>query len=289
MVLSPVSSIRDISARAEWIEAEAFAQLQLALAPASRAQLRMQVYRHGPAVSLLAAGVDDATVNRTIGLGFEDELDDDLLTAICTAYASAGVPRWLVNWSPEASPREAHGLFARHGAQARTPTAKLWRALDHQGRAVSHSELRTDEIGPESAAVFKATVAEPLGFPSVLEPLITSTLGYEHWHHYLAFDGQEAVAGAAMFVSGQGAWFGLSATLPYARGRGAHKALIARRLHDAVKLGCAWVTAETLPDTPDRPDRSYRNMCRAGMRLLYHRPKYLFGTAPAVGASLTPG
>jgi GNAT superfamily N-acetyltransferase len=278
-----VSSIREISARVEGIEAEAFAQLLLALGPAVRAQLRMQVYRHGTAVSLLAAGADEATVNCTIGLGFEHELDDDRLAAICTAYVSAGIPRWLVSWSPEASPREAGELFARHGGRARTPTAKLWRSLDHELRSVSHSALpkghpRVDEIGSESAAAFQTTVAQSLGFPAILEPLTASTVGHEHWHHYLAFDGQDAVAGAAMFVLGEGAWLGLSATLPHARGRGAHKMLIARRLYDAMKLGCTWVTAETFPDMPDQPNRSYQNMCRAGMRLLYHRPKYLFGT-----------
>lgn len=157
----------------------------------------------------------------------------------------------------------------------------MWGSVDGEPRPVAHPELRIAAVEAESAAAFQAIVAPSLAIPDILAPLAASTIGHEHWHHYLVLDGEHAVAGAAMFVSGRGAWLGLGATLPTARGRGAQSLLIARRLRDAVKLGCTWATAETLPDTPENPNPSYRNMSRAGMRPLYHRPKYLFGGASA--------
>lgn len=263
------------------MEAEVFAQLQLALPRDLKTQLGMLALRRGPAVSLLTPGADVATVNRTIGLGFDSEMDDAALSSICAEYASAGVPRWLLQWSPEASPRQADELFARHGGRPKTPVAKMWGSLDNEPPPASCGVLRIEEIGRENAALFRAVVAPSLGFPDIIAPLAGSTIGHHAWHHYLVFDGVEAIAGAAMFHTDRGAWLGLAATLPHARGRGAQKVLIARRLREAHELGCKWATAETMPDTAEHPNPSYRNMLRAGMRLLYHQAKYVFGDAPA--------
>lgn len=161
-----------------------------------------------------------------------------------------------------------------------TPTVKLWGSLQDALPSFDQTELRVVEIGPGDAATFEETVAEPLGMPRVMAPGIRSTLGKERWHFYLVLDGARPIAGAAMFVHGEGAWFGLSATTPSERRRGAQTALLTRRLRDAATLGCAWVSADTQPDTLVLPNPSYRNMLRLGMTVLYYRPKYLFATAP---------
>lgn len=245
----------------------------------------IQVRRYGSAVSLLTPGADVASVNRTIGLGFESELTDEQLAAIAATYATAGIARWLVDWSPHALPRAADTLFARHGGRAMTPTVKLWRSISGAPPTAGETELRVVEIGAESAATFEATVAEPLGVPLAVAPGIRSTVGHEQWHFYLVLDGARPIAGAAMFILGEGAWLGLSATATSERGRGAQTALLTRRLQDAKRLGCAWVSADTQPETADRPNPSYRNMCRAGIEVLYYRPKYLFEAGKRTGAA----
>jgi GNAT superfamily N-acetyltransferase len=105
---------------------------------------------------------------------------------------------------------------------------------------------------------------------------VCSTAGHDGWHLYLAVDAGAPIAGALMFVQGDGVWLGMGATLPEARRRGAQSALIAHRLREAARLNCRWATAETTLDTPERPNPSYRNMIRVGMQVLYHRAKYLF-------------
>ena len=260
----------------ERIEAEAWAQLHLGLPPDFRSRMGIEVRRYGSAVSLLTRGADVASGNRTIGLGFDTELTDEQLVTIAATYAAAGIPRWLVEWSPDARPPNAVDLFARHGGRAMTPTVKLWQSIPGVLPTARETELRVVEIGADAAATFEAIVAEPLGVPPAVAPGIRSTVGHEQWHFYLALDGARPIAGAAMFVLEDGAWLGLSATTASERGRGAQTALLSRRLHDARTLGCAWVTADTQPETADRPNPSYRNMCRAGMSVLYHRPKYLF-------------
>lgn len=270
----------DLAAEVELIEAEAWAQLHLALPPALRAELRCEIKRHGPALSVRTARADAPSGNQTIGLGFEPELAEHQLSEIIAWHATGGIKRWLLQWSPEARPRAAEAWFARYGARAMTPTVKLWRTLAHGTPAVDGSTLTIVEIGTTDAVIFEDTVAEPLGILHTMAPVVRSTVGHEHWHFYLALDDTRPIAGAAMFVRGEGAWLGLSATRPSDRNRGAQTALLARRLHDAAALGCAWVSADTQPDTAARPNPSYRNMRRAGMDILYSRPKYLFEADP---------
>lgn len=100
---------------------------------------------------------DVPSVNRTIGLGFETELTGEQLAAIAATYAAAGIPRWLVDWSPHAMPRAADSLFARHGGRAMTPTVKLWRPMRGDLPTVGETELRVVEIGADAAATFEAT------------------------------------------------------------------------------------------------------------------------------------
>jgi GNAT superfamily N-acetyltransferase len=274
--------MHDVAAPAERIEAEAFARLQLALPPDLKAQIGSRVVRRGSAASLITPGADEATVNRTIALGFDSELDDATLSALCADYRAAGAARWIVQWSPHALPREERELFARHGGHPKTPTAKMWGSLKEMPASTSLSELEVEEVGREHADFFEAVVAPALGMLAIVAPLTSSTIGHDQWHHYVAFDGETPIAGAVMFALDRGAYLGLAATLPEARGRGAQQLLLARRMRDARKLGCEWVTAGTTPDTESHPNTSYRNMLRAGMRLLYHQPKYLFGSPPAM-------
>jgi hypothetical protein len=271
-------SLAHVAAAIEHVEAEAWAQLHLALPAALRRQLRCDVERYGAALSVRTPGADAPSGNRTVGLGFDNELTERQLSEIIAWYAAAGIGRWLLEWSPEARPRAAETWFVARGGRAMTPTLKLWRTLETRVPTVEQTPLAVIEITAADVQTFEETVAEPLGVPRIMAPVVRSTVGHEDWHFYLVRDGARPIAGAAMFLQGEGAWFGLSATLPTERGRGAQTALLARRLRDAAALGCVWVSADTQPETTARPNPSYRNMRRAGMDILYSRPKYLFET-----------
>jgi hypothetical protein len=268
-----------MAAAVEFIEAEAWAQLQLALPAELRIRLGVQVRRHGRAVSLLAPGADVPAINRTFGLGFEQPLTPGQLDGIITDYAAAATKRWMLLWCPSAMPSSADEMIVARGARAVTPLLKMWRATDDTVVVTQPTTCTVVEIGVDDAPTFEAVVAEPLGVPPDVGPGIRSTVGHPGWHYYLALDGARPIAGAAMYVRGDGAWFGFGATNVADRGRGAQTALLSRRLRDAATLGCEWISAETYPDTAERPNPSYRNMVRMGMRVLYRRTSYLFETA----------
>jgi GNAT superfamily N-acetyltransferase len=147
--------------------------------------------------------------------------------------------------------------------------AKLYRRPDSD--SVSMTTLSIVVIGAEDAESYGRTVATGHGDPPELAAAHAATVGRAHWRHYLALDGDRPVAGASLFWNAGVAWCGFSATLPEARGRGAHGALLARRIADAALLECKWVVCETAEDRPGRPNPAYRNMRRAGFELAYHR------------------
>ena len=285
MLRDPVS-LAAVAAEVEHIEAEAWAQLHAALPAALRAQLGCEIRRYGGGLAVRTPGADVPSGNRTVGLGLESALTERQLSEVIAWYAAAGIRRWLLVWSPEARPHDAETWFADRGGRARTPTLKLWRMVEPGLPSLDRTTYAVVEVDAADAHTFEATVAEALGVPAVMAPVVRSTIGHRDWHFYLVRDGKRPIAGAAMFVHGRGAWLGLSATIPSERGRGAQTALLARRLRDATTFGCAWVSADTQPETAAQPNPSYRNMRRAGMDVLYSRSKYLFETIRADDESI---
>jgi GNAT superfamily N-acetyltransferase len=267
------------SAPIEFLEAEAWAQRVEALPAQLKERLGTRVRRFGRAVALATPGADAAAINRILGLGFDRPLDDALLAHVNAFYRETGVPRWVVECSPRATIRGGAQTLIAQGGVLRTPTVKLVGEIANITPFSSTGGVSVAEVDPKAADIFRSIVAAAYAMPEMVEQDLVSTLGHSGWHYYVAFDDGQPIAGAAMYVERDAAWFGLAGTSSDARNRGAQTALIARRAADARKLGCSWATAETWPDTADRPNPSYRNMLRAGFTVAYFRDKYVFERA----------
>lgn len=260
------------SADVEFLEAEAWAQMHAAWA--AEAPGATKVKRWGRATGLLTPGVDAVAVNRTIGLGCDEPLDRRRLAEVREFYRAEGRTPWFVEWSPSAQSTEPT-LLESLGGERRSEQAKLFAALGDTRPVSGDSALEVVTVSPEARASFRDLVAPLLGIPEAGRAGIVAPVGQRGWHYYLAYSEGTAIAGGAMFSDGQGAWFGLSATMPTHRNRGAQTALLSARIRQARDLGCEWVSAETHPTSaPANP--SLRNMARAGMHVLYHRPFYRF-------------
>lgn len=268
---------RDAVRRIEQIEGAAWADLQTAAPAEFRDRLGIRVWREHGGVALIAFRTDTPAINRALGFGFDEPFTPALLDELTERYRAAGCKRFLLQWSPAASPAstsrelEARGFvkvssMARMVADLRSPT---------RAPAPANRELRVEEIGPAERSRFEGIVAEPLGVPAGMRTGISSTMGLPGWRHYFALDDDRPIAAAALYVQGEHAWLGIGATVATERCRGAQSALLARRLSDAAGLGCSWASAETVVQTADRPNGSLRNMLRAGMRQLYERPNYM--------------
>ena len=267
--------MKAMAAAIEAIEAEAWAQLHAAIPTVYRAAIGSVARHYGPALSLVTPGVDEAALNRTIGLGFETPLDAAWLASINAAYLAAGCKRWMVEWAPDGSPSDGVELITAAGATERSPTLKLYGDLHSSVTPRTQSDHTIEEIHASRRELFRSKIADALGTTDEMMPVIGGTLGKQGWHHYLAFREERAVAGALMFVQGSGAWLGFGGTVLGERNRGAQSALIARRLADARKLGCKWVTAETGHGTLTETGASLRNLERAGVTMAYLRRRFL--------------
>ena len=270
------------SAPIEFLEAEAWTQRVETLPAEVKERLGTRARRFGRAVALATPGADAAAVNRAVGFGLERPLDASLLADLTAFYRESGVPRWLVECAPDATIVGGRETLMGQGGVLRTPTVKFFGELRNTATDGRAANLSVFEVDREAANSFREIVGEAYGMPELVKADLVSTLGLSGWHYYMAFDEERPIAGAAMFVQGDGAWFGVAGTSADARSRGAQTALLAKRIADAERLGCTWMTAETSRDTAERPNPSYRNMLRAGLRVAYLREKYLFEYPPSL-------
>lgn len=122
--------------------------------------------------------------------------------------------------------------------------------------------LRVAVAGPADGATVAAVCLR--GFGQVDQRWWRAGLGRPGWTQVVAYDGDTPVATAALFVDGPEAWLGSATTVPAARRRGAHGALVAARLALAAEQGAVRVSAKVAPGSP-----AHRGLTRAGFALAH--------------------
>lgn len=261
----------------ERADAAACADFARACPPAFAAEAGIGVETLGGVVAALAARADVLALNRVIHLGVEAPATEALVDGVIDVYRRAGVPRFFVQLSPYARPAALPRWLAARGLVCYNHWMKLYRGVDDVPAV--DTALRVVAVDAVGAGDFARIVTGAFDMPAALEPWMAAAVGRPGWRHYLACDGAEPVATAALYVDGEAGWMGFASTLPAWRRRGAQSALIARRLHDARALGCRYVVVETADDLPDRRAPSFHNLSRLGFRLAYRRPNYLWRAA----------
>jgi GNAT superfamily N-acetyltransferase len=98
-------------------------------------------------------------------------------------------------------------------------------------------------------------------------PEYASSAGKENFFHYMAFDGNRAVAIAVLCIFEDLGYLAMAATAEGHRQRGAQQALIAARVERAERMGCSILVSETLYML----EHSFRNLQRAGFREAYEK------------------
>ena len=258
----------EISELIEFTEAQAFADM---LAAAPRDWGAWSERREGGWI-LQVPTVDILLFNRVIGAGLPAATREEIGEVI-QPFKSTKLKNWGVQVSPAAEPDELADWLEEDGLVRRDNWSKMYRPVGEVPEV--RTDLRIDKAGTKDAGVVGRVTRSAFGMPAERESWLASLVGRPGWHHYLALDGGESVAAAALYVHGSVGWLGVAGTLEGARRRGAQGALMARRLVDGARLGCQWFVTETSEDLPGRPNPSYHNMIRLGFQLAYHRPNYL--------------
>jgi GNAT superfamily N-acetyltransferase len=140
--------------------------------------------------------------------------------------------------------------------------------------------VRIEDAGPGTSSAFGEIVTTAFRLPADFGAWIAALVGAPGTTCLLALDGDAAVGAAVLVVDGDCAWFGLGATLPGHRGKGAQGALFAERARRARAQGARHLVTETgAPVGDETPGPSYRNMLRAGFAEAELRPNYASSAA----------
>lgn len=261
-------SATDLARLVEFSEANAYRDMF----EAAPADLDLRVELLGSTVMLIAPKLDMVLFNRVIGLGLKEPVEQTMLAMITARYRQDNIRNFAVQLSPSAWPAAVPQWLEQHHLLPQDRWAKMYRTPE---RTVTlPTDLRIERIGGALSIAFGSVICAAFGMPPFLQSWLVQLIGRPGWRHYLAFDGERPVAGAALYIKDGVGWLGMGGTLPNYRRRGAQGALMARRIQDAAEAGCAWIVTETSEDTPGQPNPSYHNMLRAGFELVYQRPNY---------------
>ena len=118
-----------------------------------------------------------------------------------------------------------------------------------------------------------------VGLPPIVGQWLAPLVGRDGWRCFVAFDGQDAVAAAALYLSVKAAWFDIGATLPSHRRRGAQSALLAARIRAAAaEADCAHLATETGIPHAGEAGPSFKSIQTAGFCIVYRRLNYCLQT-----------
>lgn len=210
---------------------------------------------------------------RAVGQGIREPLTDAVLDELVEVATAAGAPCVVLQPSPYAVGNGVARLLAEHGFSAGRTWEKLVR--DTSPPPAAETDLRVEAIGPELAEEYAVVSRAGFGMPDLLQPLVVAEVSTPGWTAYGAFDGDRLVGAAALFVDGASGALSGAATLESHRGRGAQRALMARRIEDAARVGVLTLGTETGSETVDAPNPSLHNMHWAGFRRLYSRQNWV--------------
>lgn len=252
-------------------EAAAYADLYDAAPPDLRQALGLRVEWRDGITALVAPGLPTPMFNRAIGLGMAHPATQDDVGWLQRLYRDAGVGPWWLHRNPHALPDDflARLRVAGYADARRRSWAKVLRGTA-PAPAVA-SDLAVDEPARARWDETAACIAQVFGLPPPAAGWLAALHGRPRWRVYAAADGGHVVGGACMYVDGGVAWLGMGSVLESHRRRGGQRALMARRIADAIAAGCTAITTETGEPAAGEPNPSLANMARCGFGVVASR------------------
>lgn len=257
----------------EGVERAAWRDLVAAATDDDRAALGLRVLDTDGVLALACEREESLLWNRALGLGLTTSATPAQVDALIAHYRGR-VPGFAINLCPFAEPADTVSWLRARGFETWFHHLKWVRGPGEVPAPTRGIEVR--RAGPDDAATWAAIAAGPHAVHPAVGEWKARAVGREGWTHLLAYDQGRPVAAAALYKAANAAWLGLAVTLESHRRRGAHEALLAARITWASEQGARVLTLETGPDWPDVPGESLRNARRAGFRVAYERPSWLW-------------
>lgn len=252
------------------------------LAERAEAEFMARSAADNPGVSMIRVGTgvaiateNDASLFWTRSFGFTDRLTRADVGAILDFYQAQRVPTAMLQFAPWVLPPDWPEICAVHGLTADT----TWVKLGCEMASVvpkGDTDLPITEVSQAQAAKWAAVIRQGFGIPRRLTRALTVPVSRPGMRHFVAWDGNEPVGAACLFVDGEVGYLTTAATLPSHRNRGIQSAMISRRAKEAAAAGCRMLVAETGKPFEHGTNSSLNNLTRAGMQPLYPRRNWLW-------------
>ena len=266
----------DIARVVECHEAEAWAACVDAASAIAGNPLLANVDRSITTPLSTVAAFNFGMFNRVIALGVgvpASERDIDLIMAFYESHAQS---RFLIEVTPASRPETlAIELRGRGLVESPDKVAKCWRGTDDIPDMSPAVEVR--ELTVADREQWSAVNVSAWQVPRFFGQWFGATLGRSGFRHYGIFVDDQIVSTGAIYVSGDVAWSGFSATRPEHRGHRYQIATHIQRLRDAAEMGCRLVHTETAAETPERPNPSLHNQMRVGFDQIYEKTSFTLG------------
>lgn len=252
----------------ERTEAAGLEALHAAASDELRARLGLRIEHIDGTMISIAAADSSILLNRAMGLGLAVPATEDAIERICAIYREHDVERFYLGVHPEARPDGIERLLEDAGLEPARGWVKFERGPDPAPTAESSLEVR--EIGEEHVDEFGRIATSGFGLTPEAAPLFRGLVDRSGFHLYVTFDGDVPAGTGLLYVDGDRAWFDWAATDPAFRRRGSQRAVLARRIEDALDAGCTRLMTCTGEAIPGDPQHSYHNIEWAGFE-----PKFL--------------
>ena len=257
----------------EQMEAAGLVAVHEEASDAIRDRLGLHLERiDGTMVSIVASD-PSPLFNRALGLGLNGPATEDGIDRICRAYREHDVEQFYLGVHPAARPDGIEQLLETAGLKPDRGWMKFERGPDPAPAA--ESNLEVCEIGEEYVDEFGRIAAAAYGMTPEAAGLVRGLVDRPGFHLYMTFDGDTPAGTGAMAIDGDRAWFEWAATDPAFRQRGSQRALLARRIEDAVAAGCTRLLTCTGEAVPGDPQHSYHNIEWAGFESKFVRENWV--------------
>lgn len=256
----------------ERIERDAWADL-VELIPAPLAEgIGLQAGPIGATYMFMASRIPQFQFNWLSGAGLTGD-DSSCIAAAVKRFRDAGQRKYFIQLPPGPGEQECMAEARAAGLKPHPLAwAKFYRSTSEA--PVVNADLEVREVGEHESALFADTAVAGFGMPPPMATWLARIVGRPHWHAYVTLANGVPAGAAAMYVAGELAWLGVGSSKPDLRKRGSQRALLARRIADAAKLGAKHATTETGVPQPGQPAPSYSNILKSGFEVAYVRPNW---------------
>lgn len=266
-----MSSHKLTAALTESVEIEVNAEITRLMSERDREALGIGFRRIGGGASF---ALREGNRHKALGFGFTEPVTEELIAEVIDFHRGYDSTTIRIQLAPEVLPPNWDEICAVHGLTAGGSVVKLVGDVD--SFTPGTTDLRIEPITPAQAGEWKALLAQVFGLPEGFAAANAATAGMPGSHPYAAWDGDDMVAVANLFVHGEVGSLHSDATRESHRGRGAQSALLAARARAAAAAGCRWLVSETDRPEPGGSNPSLNNMIRSGLTPSYDRQNWIW-------------